>query len=429
MRFLPQQSSLLPPEMSSSRQCTLRGEHVNLLLATFHSSITPPLCHPTRPFALASFTGMYLLESVAAWSQQAHPSAACVRKQEQRMPMSAALGVVVSTWGAGLAFAVAGALRSNGTLLVGYLLYSALRLQVTTRGPIRGVQAVLVWGSTIGASALALTPYVLFQLYGKYTYCEVAPLGVREALLSAFQLALPAELSTGPRPWCDGSVLPNMYGFIQGEYWGVGPFKYYQLKQVPQFLFAAPMLSAGAAACLYLAVEGGSRQLGLLSSLLQGMLQPTSTALADPPVERGSAKKAEAAQAAGQDLLHSLMPELGGLTRRGGGGPRQEPDTVQVLGTTEGAEAPTTPLCEAGVLPYGCHLALMLLVAVVIMHIQVVTRFLASSSPVVYWYLALLMPASDEPMRVCSPAGRVVLWLALYGVLGPLLFGNFQNWT
>jgi hypothetical protein len=31
--------------------------------------------------------------------------------------------------------------------------------------------------------------------------------------------------------WCQERV-PNLYAFVQREYWGVGLFRYYQLKQV-----------------------------------------------------------------------------------------------------------------------------------------------------------------------------------------------------
>lgn len=33
------------------------------------------------------------------------------------------------------------------------------------------------------------------------------------------------------RPWCAGR-LPNLYGFVQERYWGVGLFKYFTITQV-----------------------------------------------------------------------------------------------------------------------------------------------------------------------------------------------------
>lgn len=47
------------------------------------------------------------------------------------------------------------------------------------------------------------------------------------------------------RSWCK-NVVPNisaMYVFVQREYWNVGVFRYYEWRQLPNFLLAAPMLA------------------------------------------------------------------------------------------------------------------------------------------------------------------------------------------
>ncbi len=420
------------------------------------------------------------------------------------MPTSAALGVIVSTWLAGLAFGAAGLLRSNGVLLVGYLAYTLLRLGVTTRGPARSVQWFLIALSTVGASLLAVTPYVLYQLYGKYMYCQAAPPHVRSAVFEAFGVALPGVATQPDRPWCrdaTGSVpfLPNMYGFIQSEYWGVGPFKYYVFKQIPQFVLAAPVLCVSFAALYVVLVEGGSRPTALLISMLKGLVQRTTTENADPPTERSSADSTEAqgkqqtdSILAALDRAAARSPRQGGAVRPGnqatssdGGLPRLPPHTGDEVtaGSVSGFVSPratgdhssperrrpapldvsitsgdvlshkglppANPLLEPGVLPYALHLFAMTAVALVVMHIQVATRFLSSSSPLLYWYLARVWtsqrhlspdgaspiptspasPWSARGVQCCSPAWRTVFWLCLYTVLGPLLFGNFYNWT
>jgi len=446
---------------------------------------------------------MYLLESVSAWSQQAQPAAACVRKQTQRMPTSAALGVIVSTWLAGAVFSFAALLRSNGLLLVGYLAYTLLRLGVTTRGPARSVQWFLVALSVVGAAVLAVTPYVLYQLYGKYMYCEAAPASVRSAVLEAFGVALPDHATQPGRPWCTdatGAVprLPNMYGFIQAEYWGVGPFAYYVFKQIPQFVLASPILSVSLAALYIVLVEGGGRCMDLLLCMLKGVFLRITTENADPPTERQSGEDLSAVQAgrletdsilaaldqaaahspgrsAGTSMRSSMsssdLPPLPPITARqvtagsvsGFVSPRCDMDhsppkrsSVLNVSITSGdvlshtGLPPAQPLLEPGVLPYAGHLLVMTAVALVIMHIQVATRFLGSSSPLIYWYMAHVWTsqrhasadgASPEPgspgpkeggshrVQCCSPAWRTVLWLCIYTVLGPLLFGNFYNWT
>lgn len=51
-----------------------------------------------------------------------------------------------------------------------------------------------------------------------------------------------------PSSWCHAWV-PLSYSYIQSEHWGVGLFSYYQFKQIPNFLLAAPMIIISVCAC------------------------------------------------------------------------------------------------------------------------------------------------------------------------------------
>jgi len=44
-----------------------------------------------------------------------------------------------------------------------------------------------------------------------------------------------------PAPWCSNSP-PSIYTHVQSKYWGVGFLKYWTPQQLPNFLFAAPVL-------------------------------------------------------------------------------------------------------------------------------------------------------------------------------------------
>jgi phosphatidylinositol glycan class V len=80
-------------------------------------------------------------------------------------------------------------------------------------------------------------------------------------------------------------------------------------------------------------------------------------------------------------------------------------------------------LVEPSVAPYVYHLALMTAVSVLVMHVNVATRFL-SSSPLIYWYMAQFM-LNGSLWRSYVVWG----WSLLYACLGSVLFINFYPWT
>lgn len=128
--------------------------------------------------------------------------------------------------------------RSNGIITIGFLGYQHLLKYVSIPKANRnswtlvmhfsvlmeGVQDMLV---TFMSAVLAASGFITFQIYSYIKFCFESgntPKGV---------------LLIKPK-WCD-SWLPQPYQEVQSKYWNVGLFRYYQLKQLPNFLLALPM--------------------------------------------------------------------------------------------------------------------------------------------------------------------------------------------
>uniref|UniRef100_A0A8B9WWJ3 GPI mannosyltransferase 2 n=1 Tax=Bos mutus grunniens TaxID=30521 RepID=A0A8B9WWJ3_BOSMU len=200
-------------------------------------------------------------------------------------------------------------------------------------------------------------------------------------------------------PWCSWG-LPLIYSYIQDIYWNVGFLRYFELKQVPNFLLAAPMAILVAwATWTYVTTHPWL-------FLTLGM-------------QRSKNKKT------------LEKPEPGFLSPR--------------------------------VFVYLVHAAALLLFGSLCMHVQVLTRFLCSSTPIVYWFSAHLLldqepllksleavpgkpPAGDPPpgqkvprnsimgllynWKTCSLVTRCVLgYFVTYWLLGLLLHCNWLPWT
>ncbi|KAJ5070543.1 gpi mannosyltransferase 2 [Anaeramoeba ignava] len=77
------------------------------------------------------------------------------------------------------------------------------------------------------------------------------------------------------------------------------------------------------------------------------------------------------------------------------------------------------------VLVHTFHLLFLTLFGLFIMHVQVITRFLSSSSPFIYWFAAEV---------VMNPKFRkfslfLIAYFLIFSFVGPLLFTNFYPWT
>eukprot|EP01113_Clastostelium_recurvatum_P050756 TRINITY_DN9692_c0_g1_i1.p1 TRINITY_DN9692_c0_g1~~TRINITY_DN9692_c0_g1_i1.p1 ORF type:complete len:508 (-),score=92.78 TRINITY_DN9692_c0_g1_i1:6-1373(-) len=199
---------------------------------------------------------------------------------------------------------------------------------------------------------VVVLPFVAFQYYAFTLYCHgVSPLsalfGGLFSRVGLTPLMAPA-MGVASRPWCSGGMMPNLYSFVQKEYWNQGFFQYYELKQVPNFLLAAPMV--------YISARG-------VVEYLRG-------------------------------YIHG--PEA----------PRR----------TEG-EAYVAAWRHPNLLPHVLYWAALLLFSVTFMHVQVITRFF-THIPVVHIFEATLLAHK-------RPRWWVLFYHCTYILVGSLLYTTF----
>ncbi|XP_062889624.1 palmitoyltransferase ZDHHC18-A [Mobula hypostoma] len=351
----------------------------SLLFCLNPASVFMSAAYSESMFALLAFGGMLYLE-------KAQPLTSC------------------------LLFALSTAARSNGIVNAGFLFHSQLKhcllyprpeLKFARKdwhqclGPI--LRRVLL---VTGGSVVIILPFALFQYYGYLTFCRstVSPvLSVPQHLL---QLATEKDYRVPDKDravpsWCHHRY-PIIYSYIQDTYWDVGFMRYYQLRQLPNFLLAFPIIALGVWA---------ARQYILV------------------------------------DPWYCIRL---GLTHKTPKGERERDGK------------PPSGFHSRGVFVYVVHATALLAFGVCFMHIQVITRFLASASPVLYWFCAHLLqetePGQDattsphpyefaviprnhltavlQDWKRCSQTARCVLgYFVLYWFLGLALHCNFLPWT
>ncbi|KAK3265860.1 hypothetical protein CYMTET_25487 [Cymbomonas tetramitiformis] len=131
-------------------------------------------------------------------------------------------------------FALASATRSNGLLLALHPFIHALQSACTNASSRCYWRAVRSLAAGAVQCTVAAAPLVAFQWYGYSLFCSGE------------------QWQESPRPWCLGP-LPYVYGFIQSHYWNVGFLRYFEMKQAPNFLLAAPMIAITIAGLLHYA--------------------------------------------------------------------------------------------------------------------------------------------------------------------------------
>lgn len=244
--------------------------------------------------------------------------------------------------------------RSNGIVNLGFIFYTSFKNIIERTLPeivykyktlkCRIILPLLLLPLFISFMALVLTiiiaiiPFLLVQTYNYFKYCVPSEHNLPEFLINA-DYVLPG---TAESPWCNYSI-PLSYSYIQSQYWDVGFLKYYKLKQIPNFILAAPILILLNYYCLVYFFNNFKLclKLGLKFSSLGGY--STKTSCRSKQCAKGF-----------------------------------------------GANDPALYL-------YVVHVFLLSIFCIFFVHIQVTTRLLASASPVLYWICSSKLNAGPTP--------------------------------
>ncbi|XP_071505971.1 GPI mannosyltransferase 2-like [Diadema antillarum] len=319
-------------------------------------------------------------------------------------------------------FGLAAAARSNGLVSLGFVAYLSAQEVVRTTSAtcmrvfnIQTLKHLCATFSTcvtrvLYSGVIIAAPFVLFQLLTHSKICGTYEFSLMQA--GKFLSAVFRHNSTGGRAqqssheackeelvpsWCcESFAIP--YSKIQSSHWNVGFMRYYEFRQIPNFLLASPIITLSLVGAFQYCRANWEhvKCLGL------------------PKPIRNDYKKTD-------------MP------------------TASSVGFF-------SPECFV----YIVHLMALLLFGLTTMHIQVITRFLVSSSPAVLWYAAHVMQSSltegdapgSPPVKQHGPAhegmlpmdivwrrpvgwkGRLVRGYFLsYCVIGIALHCNFLPWT
>lgn len=227
-----------------------------------------------------------------------------------------------STFMSTVVFMIASFVRSNGIIAAGFIIYRFLDKYTNIKDSIffrkkpefTFIKARPAFFVTAIQVALIFMPYFAIQLYGNLTY--------------------------GYEP------LFNFYGNIQAKYWNQGFLKYFRMKQIPNFILAAPVfVTSFSGSITYWYTNYRSKKNATFGFFSQ-----------------------------------ECIPFIG-------------------------------------------YMFAISLVAFFCMHVQVATRFILSSSPAIFWWLAYVSQRKSLIKAI------VLSYFMLYFALGSVMFTNFYPWT
>lgn len=265
--------------------------------------------------------------------------------------------------------------RSNGILNVIFFIYLYLRVASEKN---LGKRTTFLKNIIISLVILLLylilmlIPFLFVQIYDYRLFCSIFENDISEFLVNfgkKHKLILRGSFLENNQSWCYKS-LPFAYSYVQDHYWNVGFLKYYEFKQLPNFCLALPVV--------YLSIKNVINYLSNHKDTL---------------IHFGILRKLTG--------FNSIVP---------GEKIKSEPSIKLLLFDIEFALI--------------IHVLALTIFCVLFIHVQVTTRMLFSSTPIIYWFCCRTLYSQNTIAKLF-----VKYYFATYFVLGTIMFCNFLPWT
>lgn len=278
--------------------------------------------------------------------------------------------------------------RSNGMLNLGFFCYFYLKYHIPKALAIRTRRYKIIYSIKYVnilsfCFMVSITPFIVMQNYFYNLFCEDFEHNLPKFLVKhgkEYDFVLPGLYSKYKQTWCK-NLIPLSYSYVQEHYWNVGFLRYYEFKQLPNFLLAAPIvfIVLKNSWAFYKEHTNACWNLGIFDYAFVIPKKPKSA-----------------------NQLNSQM--------------------------------------HVEILPFVFHAVVLTMFCVLCVHIQVTTRMLCSASPIVYWFCAYAFYNHEKDSKTSvntflftSNLNKQQLLIKYYFlgylIIGTMMFCNFLPWT
>ncbi|CAF0863187.1 unnamed protein product [Brachionus calyciflorus] len=326
---------------------TFLNDNVSLLTILFYvinpANIFFSSCYSESLYSMLTFSGLYFLYS------------------------NNELLSVISIFLSGLA-------RSNGLVNFGYLAYFNLKLFFDSEKKFKNF--LQTFFKLAFEFMFISSGFILYQLYLYVKFCDENNTNgqMRDEMIKYARDNGYKIFYDFPRSeWCFKKI-PFSYSYVQSVYWNVGFLNYWNWKQIPNFVLAAPIL------CI---------SINCIFDFLKG-------------------EKSE--------------------------------KFFNFLGLLEKRDLSQNYQKNVRLYPFVVHLGFLICSCLLFMHVQVSTRFICSSNPLIYWWIAsrLSDKLKNKDLSLQLLWSKIIFdkklklifyYFLTYSIIGTLLFSNFLPFT